>query len=82
MTAPPATITFYVTSCAATLKARTDITKIRHLLDAKKISYEEVRLLSWPLITCPVPHSSAPTRRSTFPWTRTAGRICSPAAAA
>lgn len=35
-------VTFYVTSCAATLKGKTDITKIRHLLDAKKIEYEEV----------------------------------------
>ncbi len=38
-----------VTTCASTLKARTDIIKIKHLLDTKKnklgIDYEEVRLV-------------------------------------
>lgn len=36
-------IVLYATGCPATLKTKTDITKVRHILDAKRVQYEEVR---------------------------------------
>ncbi|KAL6771805.1 hypothetical protein ACKKBG_A27870 [Auxenochlorella protothecoides x Auxenochlorella symbiontica] len=41
-------VVLYSTTSAATLKVKTDITKIRHILDAKKVPYEEVDLASTP----------------------------------
>lgn len=39
----PAEIVLYTTTFAATVKIRSDITKIKHILTSKKIVYEEVR---------------------------------------
>lgn len=36
-------VVLYCTSVATTLKTKTDITKIKHILDAKRVQYEEVR---------------------------------------
>lgn len=38
-----ATVVLYATSCAATVKAKSDIHRIKNLLDAKRVHYEEVR---------------------------------------
>jgi glutaredoxin len=40
----PARVVLWFSSCATTLKGRTDVTKIKHILDAKKTEYEEVDL--------------------------------------
>jgi glutaredoxin 3 len=42
------TVVLWISSCATTLKGRTDITKIKHILDTKKIEYEEVDLSLLP----------------------------------
>jgi len=39
---------FYTTSCPTTLKTRTDISTLKHILDAKKVTYEEVDLSEQP----------------------------------
>lgn len=36
------TITLYTTTCAGTVKVKTDISRIKHILDLKKFDYEEV----------------------------------------
>lgn len=41
-------VVLWVSSCATTLKGRTDITKIKHILDSKKTEYEEVDLSQLP----------------------------------
>lgn len=38
-----ASVVLYATSCAATVKAKSDINRIKNLLDAKRVQYEEVR---------------------------------------
>ena len=39
-----APIVLYATSCGATVKVKSDINRIKNLLDAKRVQYEEVRL--------------------------------------
>lgn len=39
-----ATVILYSTTCASTLKMKTDIMHLKHILDTKKIVYEEVGL--------------------------------------
>ena len=41
---PGAKIELFYTSCATTLQQKSDTFRLRALLDAKKISYEEVSL--------------------------------------
>jgi hypothetical protein len=43
----PANVILYSTTFAATLKIKSDITKIKHILDSKKIPYEDVRVRSY-----------------------------------
>ncbi|KDD72205.1 hypothetical protein H632_c3702p0, partial [Helicosporidium sp. ATCC 50920] len=43
-----AAVCFYTTTSATTAKARKDITKIRHILDVKRVQYEEVDLTDRP----------------------------------
>lgn len=40
----PSTVILYSTTFAATLKTRSDITKIKHILDSKKIPYDDARV--------------------------------------
>jgi len=40
-------VTLWTTSCVGTLKGRTDINKLKHILDAKKVEYEEVDLAQY-----------------------------------
>lgn len=40
---PAAEVVLYSTSCAPTHKGKSDITRIKCLLDAKRVHYEEVR---------------------------------------
>ncbi len=45
------TVTYYATSCAATAKLKGDITKLKWLLDAKRVKYEEASHFCLVLIT-------------------------------
>lgn len=41
-------IVLYASSCAGTLKVRSDIIRIKNLLDAKRVAYDEVDLAMEP----------------------------------
>ena len=92
----PAVI-LYSTSCPTTLKTRTDISTLKHILDAKKVEYEEVRghtlcwmaVASWELRPYAPPRRPsslsplpAPLRRWTSRCSPAAGRRCWPPARA
>jgi hypothetical protein len=49
----PSNVILYSTTFAATLKIRSDITKIKHILDSKKIPYDDVSVFHdlLPLLT-------------------------------
>lgn len=59
----PTTVVLYTTSCPATVKTRSDISTLKHILDAKKVRYEEVRKRSatLPGAQCPVPQALVST---------------------
>ena len=70
-----AKVVLYSTSCASTLKMKTDISRVKQLLHIKKVEYEEVRDCLWRQVSkqhqlcnfCPVQQvdlAAEPQRRS------------------
>ncbi len=70
-----AQIVLYSTSCAPTAKGKSDINRIKNLLDAKRVQYDEVgggllnETFDWLLASAGFPRTSLPLlHRRVYHW--------------